>query len=135
MKAKKKKLPDSHQVIADYLTTYAYIPEMRTDGSDFEKRKIKKAFFSTDRTQLVISGGSSDELSYTIMLKTVRKVYSRTDREYDKIIIRGFISMGEDFTLGDRHKLTIYLKGYSPNLHIAHQIKNALLTFSREVAS
>jgi hypothetical protein len=134
MKPKKKKAPDSHQVIAEYLTAYAYIPEMRADGSDFEKRKIKKAEFSKDKTQLILSGGSSDNVPYSIMLKSLRKVYSRTDREYDKIILRGFVSVGEDFSLYDRHKFTIYLKGYSPNLHIAHQIKNALLTFAKEVA-
>jgi hypothetical protein len=135
MKPKKKSHPDAYQIIADYLSTYAYIPEMKEDGSVFEKRKIKKAVFSPDKSQLVISGGSSDTRPYTIILKSLRKVYSRTDREFDKIILRGFISLGEDFTLYDRDKLTIYLKGYSPNLHVAHQIKNALTAFAREANS
>jgi hypothetical protein len=132
MKPKKESPSDGYQVIADYLSTYAYISEMKEDGSVFEKRKIKKAVFSADKSQLVISGGSTDTRPYTIILKSLRKVYSRTDREFDKIIIRGFISLGEDFTLYDRDKLIIYLKGYSPNLHIAHQIKNALVAFSKE---
>ncbi len=135
MSTKKKTKPDAYHVIAQYLTTYAYIPEMKKDGSAFEKRKIKHAVFSPDKTQLIISGGASDTHPYTIILTSLRKVYSRTDREYDKIILRGLVSQGEDFSLYDRHKFTIYLKGYSPNLHIAHQIKNALLSFAKEVKS
>ena len=120
-----------HEVIARYLTAYAYISEMKEDGSVFEKRKIKNAVFNSDKSQLILNGGTPDNIPYTIVLKSLRKIYSRIDREYDKIIINGFISVGEDFTLSDRYKLTIYLKGYPPNHHIGVQLKNALMACAK----
>ena len=125
-KSKAKEKTDLHQVIVDYLIQYAYIPEMRNDGSAFEKRKIKTAAFSADKRELIITGGVPDSLSYTLLLKDQRKLYARTDREYAKLIIRGFVSVGEDFARDDRQKLIVYLKGFPANAHVPQKIMKGL---------
>jgi|GEM_PF-3220438 len=126
MKKNKKFSPDIYQAISTYLTSYAYLPEMKDDGSAFEKRKIKSAGFSADHSQLILTGSGKTDGAYIIPLKSLRKIYSRTDREFDKVIIRGFISQGEDFSIGERQQLTIYLKGHPSHHHIAVKIKNGL---------
>ncbi len=123
---KEKTSGNHYHEICHLLTEYASITEMKEDGSAFEKRKIKSAAFSADKSQLVITGGAPDQLPYTIILKSQRKIYLRTDREYDKIIVRGFISVGEDFSSYDRKHLIIYLKGYAPNSHVSIKLKKNL---------
>ncbi len=135
MKTQKKKTSDKYEMVEQNLTSYAYIPEMKDDGSVFEKRKITSATFSPDKTLLILNGGSPDNIPYTIVLKSLRKIYSRIDREFDKIIINGFITVGEDFTLSDRYRLTIYLKGYPQNKHIGVHIKKALMEASEQLNS
>jgi hypothetical protein len=124
--SKQNKAADHYQEICHLLTEYASITEMKDDGSAFEKRRIKSAEFSPDKSQLVIIGGAPDLLPYTIILKSQRKIYQRTDREFDKIIVRGFISVGEDFSSYDRKNLIIYLKGFAPNAHVSIKLKKSL---------
>jgi hypothetical protein len=125
--AKKKNATDQYHEICHLLTEYASITEMKDGGSAFEKRKIKSAAFSADKAQLVITGGEPDLLPYTIVLRSQRKIYLRTDREYDKIIIRGDIGVGEDFSGDDRKNLVIYLKGFAPNSHASIKLKKNLM--------
>jgi hypothetical protein len=132
MKSKTKTSTGFYQSICDYLTKYAYVPEMKADGTAFEKRKIESAVFNTDKSQLLITGAGPELQRYTLVLKDQRKVYSRTDREYDKLIIRGLISLGEDYTSSDRQKLIVYLKGYPANAHVSLKLKNALSTLIDE---
>jgi hypothetical protein len=126
MKVKPKNSSGYYQVICDLLNKYAYIPEMKGDGTAFEKRKIECAVFSADKSQLIITGAGPDFEHYTLVLKSQRKVYSRTDRGYDKIIIRGFVNVGEDFSVSERQKLIIYLKGYPSNEHVSVKLRNEL---------
>jgi hypothetical protein len=126
MKPKSKTAADLSQGLCEYLSKYAYIPELKADGSAFEKRKIKSAVFNEENSQLVITGAEPDSLSYKLILKNQRKVYSRTDREYDKIIIRGFVIVGEDFSRDGQQKLIVYLKGYAGNAHVAKKIQRSL---------
>jgi hypothetical protein len=135
MKVKTQNSSGYYQAICDYLNKYAYIPEMKADGSAFEKRKIESAVFSADKTQLVITGAGPDFEHYTLVLKNQRKVYSRTDRGYDKIIIRGFVSVGEDFSVSERQKLIIYLKGYPSNTHVAVKLRNELTALMQSAQS
>jgi hypothetical protein len=125
MKAKKSKSADFHTTIVNALNAYAHIPEMKTDGSTFEKRKIKLSAFSSDKTQLTITGGGSDAIPYFILPGNIRKVYLRKDRDYDKIILVGTVLIGEGVNSWDQYKLNIYLKGYPSNSEIPHQLKNA----------
>ncbi|HXC05103.1 MAG TPA: hypothetical protein VNZ86_10160 [Bacteroidia bacterium] len=135
MKQQTKHTSDSLQSTTSALITYAYLQEMKEDASAFEKRKVKSASFSPDHTQLIITGSGKGENTYTILLKSIRKVYSRTDREYDKVIVRGFISMGEDYSVSERQILTIYLKGHPAHHHVAQKIKNTLLALARKVGA
>ena len=123
---KEKAKANHYHDICHSLTEYASIMEIKEDGSDFEKRRIKSAAFSPDKTQLIITGGAPNQVPYTIILKSQRKIYLRTDREYDKIIVRGFISVGEDFSSYDRKNLIIYLKGFAPNSHVSIKLKKNL---------
>ncbi|MFI5149911.1 MAG: hypothetical protein ACHQRM_09280 [Bacteroidia bacterium] len=127
MKQKKNTHSDNQHSVIPALISFAYLQEMKEDGTAFEKRKIKSAAFSADHSQLILTSSGKNETTYTILLRSIRKVYSRTDREFDKVIIRGFINIGEDFSLGDRQKITIYLKGHPSNQHVAVKIKKALL--------
>jgi hypothetical protein len=125
---------DLYDNITAALISYAFLQEMKADGSAFEKRKINSAAFSPDHSQLILTSSGKGENSYTILIKSIRKVYSRTDREYDKVIIRGFISLGEDSSFSDRQILTIYLKGHLSNHHVALKIKNGLIKLMKSAS-
>lgn len=125
MKQKKGKSSDIHAIIIEALNTYAHIPEMKPDGSTFEKRKIKHSAFNPEKSQLLITGGGNDAIPYYILPGNIRKVYLRKDRDYDRIILVGIILVGEGVHAWDQYKLNIYLKGYPSNSEIPHQLKNA----------